>query len=233
MDPRDDTSDDLPLVDRAHNGLLDVSRVRLAASQPVLEDPAHGLRHDDAHAEQGADQSAGVGDRIVDRILWRQGRHLHHRPWRGLPRARAGGQLHRRRQRNGARPDHDHSAAALSAADHEQDVGAKRARRSDGALRCGHRGQSIARGSARPRCHGQLSLVEESQQDLHGIAGRYRDRPRARGDAAAVVRPHGDDKALRHRPIGFGSHQRLENGVQHGERQAAGGRVRLIPRLYV
>ena len=80
---------------------------------------------------------------------------------------------------------------------------------------------------------GTFLWLKSRNKIFTAILGVDRHRSGALGDAAAVVRSHGHDTELRDRPLGHGSHQCLENGVQHGERQAAGRRLRLVPGVFV
>ena len=80
---------------------------------------------------------------------------------------------------------------------------------------------------------GSFLWLKSRNKVFTALLGAICDRPGALGDAAAMVRPHVDHTELRDGPIGHGTHQCLENGVQHGEGQAAGRRIRLVPGLFV
>ena len=84
------------------------------------------------------------------------------------------------------------------------------------------------------RLDGDILLAQEPEQVVYGVAGRHRCRrlvltvmPQQWYDRMATIQD------LRAGPVGNGAHQCMAHGVQPGERQAVGRRLRRVPVRHV
>ena len=87
VDARDRSSADIRRMDDGHDAFRVLSAARVAAAQQGREDPAHDLRHHDADQNKERIKLLVLDHRVVDRLLRRQGRHLHDTQGGVYPRA--------------------------------------------------------------------------------------------------------------------------------------------------